>query len=160
MTPTDPPESPRAGAMTRVTRSLIAPGEATAPVVTVLVVAAGAVGVAGYLHGRLFHQGYSHVAVVGPLFLLNVLGSGATIVLLLARRYVPFMLSALGISVGAVVSIVISHTTSFFGFAEHRYDARATTIVIAEIVAAALVLAAAVMHRRVLAALMRSAARG
>ena len=108
----------------------------------ILGLAAVAVGVAGFLHGRLFHEGYSQVAVVGPLFLLNLIGSGVVIALLLLRRPWLFALGALSISVGAVVSIVISHTTSLFGFAEHRYDARATAIVVAEGVATALVLLA------------------
>ena len=50
---------------------------------------------------------------------------------------------------------MISHTTSFFGFAEHRYDGRATTIVIAEIAAAALVLVAGALARRELVAIVR-----
>ena len=134
---------------------LLAPGDVPALAVGALAIAAVAVGVAGYLHGRLFHEGYAHVEVVGPLFLLNVVGSGLTIVLLLMRRYALFMGGALSISLGAVVSIVISHTTSFFGFAEHRYDGRATTIVVAEIVAAALVLVAAALARRELVAIVR-----
>jgi hypothetical protein len=141
----------------RITRSLLAPGEIGTVALALLVVAAMAVGLAGYLHGRLFHEGYSHVSVVGPLFLLNELASGATILLLLARRYALFMLSALGISTGAVASILVSHTTSFFGFAEHAYDARATTIVVSEIAAAALVLVAAAVARRELATVAREA---
>jgi hypothetical protein len=131
----------------RLLLSLLEPADWPPPAVAVLVLAAAAVGVAGYLHGRLFHQGYSHVDVVGPLFLLNLIASGVTVVLLLGRRYALFMGSTLGISVGAVVSILISHSSSFFGFAEHRYDGRATTIVVAEIVAAVLVLVAAVLAR-------------
>jgi hypothetical protein len=142
---------PRAASLLQ---SVLAPADWPAPVVAVLALAAAAVGVAGYLHGRLFHEGYAHIKVVGPLFLLNEIGSGVTVVLLLTRRYALFMASALGISLGAVVSILISHTTSFFGFAEHRYDGRATTIVVAEIVAAALVLLAAALARRELLALL------
>ncbi len=134
--------------------ALLAPGEMPPAAVAALSLAAVAIGLAGYLHGRLFHQGYGQVPVVGPLFELNVIGSGLTIVLLLARRYALFMGGALSISLGAVVSIFISHTTSFFGFAEHSYGARATTIVIAEIVAAALVLVAAGLGRRELAAIV------
>jgi hypothetical protein len=140
--------------VTRLAQSMLAPADWPLPVVAVLALVAVAVTVAGYLHGRLFHEGYAQVTVVGPLFLLNEIGSGVTVVLLLTRRYALFMASALGISLGAVVSIVISHTTSFFGFAEHRYDGRATTIVIAEIVAAALVLLAVALARRELVALL------
>ena len=51
----------------------------------VLSASALAVGVAPYLHGRLFHQGYAQVDVVGPLFLLNVVGTGITVALLFLR---------------------------------------------------------------------------
>ncbi|HLI59708.1 MAG TPA: hypothetical protein VKV21_08590 [Solirubrobacteraceae bacterium] len=123
-------------------RLLLAPARPALPIRVTLALAAVAVGIAGYLHGRLFHEGYAQVAVIGPLFLLNEISSGVVIALLFLRRPWLFAIGALGISVGAVVSIVISHTTSLFGFAEQRYDARATTIIVAECVAAGLVLLA------------------
>jgi hypothetical protein len=131
------PSSASAGA-----RLLLSPARPILPIRATLGLAAVAVGVAGFLHGRLFHEGYAQVTIIGPLFLINEISSGLVIALLLLRRAWLFAMGALGISVGAVVSIVISHTTSLFGFAEHRYDARATTIVAAECVAAALVLVA------------------
>lgn len=129
-------------------RSLLAPAEPARPIVVILGLAAVGVGIAGFLHGRLFHEGYSHVAIIGPLFLLNEVSSGVVIALLLLRRPWLFAMGGLGISVGAVVSIVISHTTSLFGFAEHGYDARATIIVAAECAAAALILIALALATR------------
>ena len=123
-------------------RLLLAPAQPPPVISGILGMAAIAVGVAGYLHGHLFHEGYSQVKVIGPLFLLNDISSGLVIVLLLLRRPWLFATGALGISVGAVVSIVISHTTSLFGFAEHRYSATATTIIVAECAATALALLA------------------
>jgi hypothetical protein len=140
--------------MKNLTRSMLAPGELPAVVWATLSVAAVGVAIAGYLHGQLFWQGYSHVAVVGPLFLLAEIGSGATVIFLLLRRWILFIANALAISVGAVVSIFISHTTSFFGFAENAYGTRATTIVVCEIVAAVLCLVAAGLARKELAAVM------
>jgi hypothetical protein len=131
------PASPAA-----LARLLLAPANPARVIWAILGLAAIAVGLAGFLHGRLFHEGYSQVTVIGPLFLLNEISSGVVIALLLLRRPWLFALSALGISVGAVVSIVISHTTSLFGFAEHAYSADATTIVAAECVAAVLVVIA------------------
>jgi hypothetical protein len=127
---------------TAIARLLLAPARPARAIWAILGLAAVAVGVAGFLHGRLFHQGYSQVTVIGPLFLLNELSSGAVIVLLLLRRPWMFAMGALGISVGAVVSIVISHSTSLFGFAEHQYSTAATTIVAAECAATVLVLIA------------------
>jgi hypothetical protein len=123
-------------------RLLLAPARPARVIWAILGLAAIAVGVAGFLHGRLFHEGYSQVTVIGPLFLLNELSSGVVIALLLLRRPWLFALGALGISVGAVISIVISHTTSLFGFAEHRYSTAAATIVVAECVASVLVVIA------------------
>ena len=53
------------------------------------------------------------------------------------------MSSPLGISLGSIVSIVISHSSSFLGFAEESYDGAATLILVAEIAAVVLVLLAA-----------------
>ena len=127
--------------------TLLAPTRPPLLAWVLLLTAAAAVGVAGYLHGHLFWEGYRPIAVVGPLFWLNVIGSGIVIATLLLGRPLLFALGALSISLGSVVSILISHSTSFFGFAEHRYDARATAIVVSEIVAAALVLVALAVAR-------------
>ena len=134
------------GSMRRIS-PVFSSGRPSATVWTLLAIAAAAVGVAGYLHGHLFWQGYSQVEVVGPLFWLNAIGSGVVIALLLLGRPMLFALGALSISLGSVVSILISHSTSFFGFAEQSYDSRATAIVVAEIVAAALVLVALLVGR-------------
>jgi hypothetical protein len=92
---------------------------------------------------------------VGPLFILAEIGSGVTVIFLLLGRWILFIANALAISLGAVVSIFISHTSSFFGFAEGAYGLRANTIVIAEIVAAVLCLVAAGMARKELMAVMK-----
>ena len=127
--------------------TLASAGRPSRVVWALLIAAAAAVGVAGYLHGHLFWEGYSHVGVVGPLFWLNVVGSGVVIAMLLLGRPLLFALGAFSISLGSIASILISHSTSFFGFAEHRYDSQATAIVVAEIVAAALVLIALAIAR-------------
>jgi hypothetical protein len=67
------------------------------------------------------------------LFLLNLIASGVVIALLLVGLPLLFALGGLAISLGAIVSILISHSTSFLGFAEHRYDGRATTIIVAAV---------------------------
>ncbi len=116
----------------------------------ILVVTALAVGVGGYLHGHLYHEGYSRIDWVGILFLLNEIGTGVVIALLALGRALAFALGALVLSVGSLVSILISHSTSFFGFAEHRFDSRATAIVAAEIAATVLVLVAFAIARSAL----------
>jgi hypothetical protein len=104
----------------------------------IAIASALAVGVGGYFHGHLFHEGYAQIDWVGPLFFLNTLGSAVVLALLVLRRAVLYVVGALALSVGSLVSILISHSTSFLGFAEHRFDTRAQIIVIAEIVATVL----------------------
>lgn len=79
---------------------MIGPAKTSRPALACFAAAAVAVAVAGVLHGRLYHQGYDEVYVVGPLFVLNVVGSAAVVLLLLARRTTLFALGALAISVG------------------------------------------------------------
>ncbi len=119
------------------------------PVLVPLALAAVAVGIAGFGHARLFHRGYGAVEVVGPLFLLDAIGSAIVILLLIFGRPRLFGLGALTICVGALVSIYISHTSSFFNFSESGYDGRARLIVIAEIAATVLTVLATLIGLRV-----------
>lgn len=100
-----------------------------------LAIAAIFVFVAGFEHARLFHRGYAEVEVVGLLFLLNGIASAVVVAALLLDRTALFVLGALSISIGSIVSILISHNASFFGFAEGGYDADATIILASEVLA-------------------------
>jgi len=113
------------------------------PVATVLLIlAALGVLIAGFEHARLWHRGYAEVEVVGPLFLLNAIASAAVVVLLAFDRVTLFVLGALGICIGSIVSILISHNGSFFEFREGGYDTGAKIILAAEVAATVLALAA------------------
>ncbi len=105
---------------------------------TLLALAALAVGVAGFEHARLFHRGYDAVEIVGPLFILNAIGSTAVILVLVFGRVWLFVVAALSIVVPSLISIYISHTTGFFGFREGGYDEPTMIIVVAEVAATAL----------------------
>ena len=96
--------------------------------------------IAGAQHARLFHRGYAEVNVVGPLFLMNALGSAGVVLALIFDRAWLFVLGALSICVPSLVSIAISHSSGFFGFREGGYDADALVIVVAEIAAVAFAL--------------------
>lgn len=113
-------------------KSLTEPNHPPPVALALLAAAAVAVAVGGLEHARLFHRGYAEVEIVGPLFLLNAIGSAVTILLLIARRTALFVAGSLAINVGALVSILFSHNSSFFGFSEGGYDATATIIVVAE----------------------------
>ncbi len=103
--------------------------------------AALAVAVGGVEHARLFHRGYAEVKVVGPLFLVNAVASLVCVLLLIFDRALLFVAGAVAISAGSIVAILISHSSSFFGFAESGYDGTAKVIVAAE--AAAILLSGA-----------------
>jgi hypothetical protein len=110
--------------------------------VVLLALAAIAVAVGAFEHARLFHRGYDAVAVVGPLFLLNAIGSAIVIALLALGRVALFAIGSLLISIGSLVSIYLSHSSSFFSFSEGGYDTTAKVIVTAEILAVVLTVAA------------------
>ncbi len=99
--------------------------------------------VAGFDHARLFHRGYAEVELVGPLFLLNGVATGLVVVAFLADRIALFVVGVLGIQIGSIVSILLSHSAGFFGFREGGYDLDAAIILGAEVLAFILVVAGA-----------------
>lgn len=121
---------------------LLARGRPSAPALALLVLGAIAFGLAGFDHARLWHRGYAEVDWVGPLFLLNAIGTLVVLLLLVADRVLLFVLGVLAISLGSIVSILISHSSSFAGFAEGGWDGAAKLIIISEVVSVLLVLAA------------------
>jgi hypothetical protein len=122
--------------------SLLRPSWPPPAALGLLALSAIAVALGGFEHARLFHRGYAEVDVVGPLFLLNAIGSAVVVVLLATGRVALFVAGALAISLGSLVSILISHSSSFFGFAESGFDAGAWLIIVAEVAATVLALAA------------------
>lgn len=130
----------RAGSVRHMLQALLKPGRPGPLALGLLALAALAVGVAGFEHARLFHRGYDHVEIVGPLFILNAIGSMTVIAMLVFERVWLFVLGALSIVVPSLVSIYISHTSGFFGFREGGYDEATTLIVAAELAATALLL--------------------
>jgi hypothetical protein len=113
----------------------------------VLALAALAVAVGGWEHAYLYHRGYSDIDTIGPLFLVNAVASLATVLVLLARRPVPFVVLSLAISIGSLVAIVLTRTTGLFGFEESGYDSRAVLTIVAEVAAVVLTVAGAALAR-------------
>lgn len=138
-------------------RALLDPRRWLAPVALdrgptlLLAGAAVAVGVGGYEHAYLYHHGYSEIATIGTLFLLNAIGSLLTILLLLVRRPLAFVAGSLAISVGSIVAIVLTRSSGgLFGFRESGYDGHALVTVGAEAVAVVLTVAGAALAGRAL----------
>jgi hypothetical protein len=127
---------------------LLRPSRPSPAAFALLVAAAVAVAVGGFEHARLFHRGYADVDVVGPLFLLNGIASAIVVLLLALERIVLFVIGTLLVSIASLASILISHSSSFFGFAEGGYDTTAKVIVAAEIASVVLVLAGAAAASR------------
>jgi hypothetical protein len=138
---------------------MLRPVDPGRPATVAFALAAVALGIAGYFHGHLYHEGYRQVSVVGPLFFLNVIGTAVVILLLLGGLVLPFVGGALSISLGAIVSIIISHSSSFFGFSESGYQTTAVVILVAEIAAVVLTLAGLALGRRALTASLGMTAR-
>jgi hypothetical protein len=130
-------------------RRLLEPSRPDGLTLTLLVFAALGLLVAGVQHARLFHRGYAEVAVVGPLFLSNAIGSTVVVLALIAQRIWLFVLGTVAICVPSLASIAISHSSAgFLGFREGGYDAEALVIVAAEVWAVVFALLGAVVAVR------------
>jgi hypothetical protein len=124
-------------------RRLLQPARPEPVTLGLLALAAAVVLVAGFQHARLYHRGYAEVEIVGLLFVMNAIGSTGVVLALIFDRVWLFVLGTLSICAPSLVSIVISHSSGFFGFREGGYDADALVIVAAEVVAVVLALAGA-----------------
>lgn len=140
-----------------MSRALLDPRRWLAPVdldrvpTALLLAAAVAVGVGGYEHAHLFHNGYSEITTIGTLFVLNAIGSLLVILALLARRPLIFVAGSLAISVGSIVAIVLTRSSGgLFGFRESGYDGQALVTIGAEVVAVVLTVAGAALAGRAL----------
>lgn len=132
-------------------RRWLAPASLDRGPTVLLMAAAVAVAVGGYEHAHLFHQGYSEIATIGTLFILNAVGSLLVILALLARRPLIFVAGSLAISVGSIVAIVLTRSSGgLFGFRESGYDGQALVTVGAEVVAVVLTVAGAALAGRTL----------
>lgn len=137
-----PDDAPRS-----VLDHVTSPRDVRPAALAVLGLAALAVAVGGWEHAYLYHRGYSDIDTIGPLFLINAVASLGTVLVLLARRPLPFVLLSLAISVGSLIAIVLTRTTGLFGFEESGYDGRAVLTIVAEVVAVVLTVAGAVLAR-------------
>jgi hypothetical protein len=107
--------------------------------------------VGGYVHLKLYNDGYRDIPnyALGRSFLVNVVASGAAVALLAMWRSPLALLAGVGISVGTLGAFVKSRTgAGIFGFAEHglQPSPEAVMALVAEI-AAALVCTALLLRR-------------
>jgi hypothetical protein len=80
----------------------------------------GAAGVAasGAIHFQLWTSGYSVIAVIGPLFLLDAIGSWLVALTLIGTRLRVVAAAAILMELGAIGALALASTTGLFGFQE------------------------------------------
>jgi hypothetical protein len=112
---------------------------------TVRLIAAAAVLISAYVHLKEWIDGYRHVHVIGPLFLVNVVAGVVIAVLLLVWRHwlAPFL--ALGFGGSTLGGFVIAAQWGLFGTHEKWQGPYVWTAAVAEavVILAALYLLAA-----------------
>ena len=93
--------------------------------------------IVGAIHLQQWLDFINEVPTIGELFLLNALGAGSLAIgLALPRFRVPAALGAIGLSLGAIVSLLISMTDGgIFDYVEPSFRAPVTLSLIAEVVA-------------------------
>ena len=80
----------------------------------------GAAGVAasGAIHFQLWTSGYSVIAVIGPLFLLDAIGSWPWALTLLGTPFWVVAAASILIELGAIGGLALASTVGLFGFQE------------------------------------------
>ncbi|MGD1053412.1 MAG: hypothetical protein ABR950_06235 [Candidatus Dormibacteria bacterium] len=80
----------------------------------------GAAGVAasGAIHFQLWASGYSVISVIGPLFLLDAIGSWLVGLALLGTRLRVVVAAAILMELGAIAALALAGTVGIFGFRE------------------------------------------
>ena len=81
-------------------------------------VGAAAVAASGAIHFQLWTSGYSVIAVIGPLFLLDAIGSWLVALALLGTRFRVLAAAAILMELGAIGGLALASTTGLFGFQE------------------------------------------
>ncbi|MGW7424573.1 hypothetical protein ACWGJB_31850 [Streptomyces sp. NPDC054813] len=83
------------------------------------VATAGTLAASGYIHARLYADGYHFIHIVGPLFLVQASVSFAVAALLLIGMPPLLSVAAGGVALGALGGFAASRTVGVFGFTEH-----------------------------------------
>jgi len=96
---------------------------------------AAAVLLSADIHLVLYVDGFSDIPVIGPLFLLNVVGGLAIgVVMLIWHHWLP-VLGAIGFGAATFGAFVMSRTVGLFGIREMLWDAQGILAAVAEVLA-------------------------
>ncbi len=100
--------------------------------------AAGLLALVGGVHFQQYVTALGHIPTIGVMFLLNAAGAGALVLALFSGEQTLRMLAApaaLGLVIGALVSILLAMNGGIFGYQEPTFRPSVTIAVIAEIAA-------------------------
>lgn len=114
----------------------------------------------GYLHAKLYVDGYRFIHDVGVMFLLQASVSFAVAALLLLGGPPVLRLVAAGTAAGALTGFVASRTVGVFGFTEHGFQPHPQALLSVLAESATLVLLAALWVYGAVTARTERAARG
>jgi hypothetical protein len=142
--PAHPASAPRRAARL-LTRG---PGRLQSPVarwaVNLLAIAAAALMVwSGVIHLQLWSDGYRSISVIGPLFLIQGIGSIALALVLVAFRRVVLLAAGAVLMAGTAVGLLLSAGIGLFGYQESLAVPYATTSLTVEFTGAAVLAVAA-----------------
>jgi hypothetical protein len=112
--------------------------------VTLLAIAAAVLMVwSGVIHLQLWADGYRSISVIGPLFLIQGIGSIALALILAAFRRAVLLAAGAVLMAGTAVGLLLSAGAGLFGYQESLAVPYATTSLAVEFTGAAVLAAAA-----------------
>ena len=109
------------------------------------VVGAGLILWSSAIHLHLWASGYKHIATVGPLFLLQGIGSIPFALALLGLRRVVLMVAGAALLVATAFGLLLSSWVALFGYQESLAVPYAGMSLVIEFGGAAVLLAAAAL---------------
>jgi hypothetical protein len=83
---------------------------------------AATVAESGYVHAKLYVDGYRFIAPIGPMFLVQAAVSFALAALLLFGGPLILQLGAAGTALGALGGFLLSRTVGVWGFTERGFQ--------------------------------------
>jgi hypothetical protein len=109
------------------------------------VVGAGLTVWSGVIHLQLWSEGYKDISVIGPLFLVQGIGSIVVALALGVFRRVFLLAAGAALMAGTGVGLLLSATVGLFGYQESLAITDAQTSLMVEFVGAAVLAGAAVV---------------